>query len=306
MIINKKRIVNIELYWHLIEDENEFYIGVHEIERFNDKLIRIGFSEDLELGETILPKIIGPVTRFNAEGKNNKLKDLPKETAYRQVMWKWKQFIGGGNYEEIEEVRDVPYERYQVEFIPPPSEEISIVEVDNQKMILSSRILKTEANSVKARNVFNLFFEIFGECMMLNTNLDTLRLPEIQRKNWSVLPTGEYPFEIIEEHINQSLQIVRNRNSKVIKHRVQKISSFEPNFIAVGNAGFTGYWIFGFPNKDIYILESVYPNNATYVLGENWESISRMSKSDILRNDFHVARLVHRIGWNEEVSRLLR
>lgn len=306
MIINKKRIVNIELYWHLIEDENQFYIGVSDIDRFNDELIRIGFSENLELGETVLPKIIGPATRFNAEGKNNKLKDLPKETAYRQVMWKWKQFIGGGNYEEIEEIRDVPYERYQVEFVPPPSEELSIIEVDNQKMILSSRILKTEANSVKAKNIFNLFFEIFGECMMLNSNLDTLSLPEVQRKNWSVLPPGEYPFEIIEEHINQSLQIVRNRNSRVIKHRIQKITQYEPNFIAIGNAGFTGYWIFGFPDKNIYILESVYPNNATYVLGENWENISKMSKSDILRNDFHIARLVHRISWNEEINNLLR
>ena len=306
MIINKKRIVNIQLYWHLIEDENEFYIGVSDLSRFNTQLNRIGFSQNLELGETILPKIVGPVTRFNAEGKNNKLKDLPKETAYRQVMWKWKQFTGGGNYEEIEEIRDIPYERYQVEFMSPPSEELSVVEVDNTKMILSSRILKTEANSIKARNIFNIFFEIFGECMMLNTNLDTIKLPKVVRKNWSVLPLGEYPFESIEEYINQGLQIVRNRNHRVIKQRVQKISSFEPNFIAVGNAGFSGYWIFGFPNKNIYILESVYPNNATYVLGENWENISRMSKSDILRNDFHIARLVHRISWNEEISKLLR
>ncbi|MBY0486688.1 MAG: hypothetical protein K2P85_05805 [Flavobacteriaceae bacterium] len=142
--------------------------------------------------------------------------------------------------------------------------------------------------------------------MMLNTNLNTIRLPKVQRKNWSVLPPGEYPFEIIEEHIDYGLEIVKNRNIKVIKHRVQKISSLEPNFLAVGAAGFTGYWVFGFSNKSIYILESVYPNNATYVLGENWENISRMSKSDILRNEFHIARLVHRIGWNEEINRLLK
>lgn len=306
MIITKKRIINIELYWHLIEDNNQFYIGVNNIDRFNDKLIKIGFSNNLELGETILPRIIGPVTRFNAEGKNNKLKNLPKETAYRQVMWKWKQFIGGGNFEEIEEVRDVPYERYQTEFIPPPGEELSIIEVNNQKMILSSRILKTEVNSIKARNIFNLFFEIFGECMMLNTNLNTISLPEIQRKNWSILPPGEYPYEIIDQYINEGLQVVRNRNSRVIKYRVQHISNFKPNFIAVGNAGFTGYWIFGFPNKNIFILESVYPNNATYVLDENWEHISQLSKSDILRNDFHVARLVHRMSWSEEINNFLR
>lgn len=306
MIIAKKRIRNVELYWHLIEDGSDFYIGVSDLERFTDKLLKIGFSKDLVLGETILPKIIGPTTRFNAEGRNEKLRDLPKETVYRQVMWKWKQFIGGGQFEEFEEVRDVPYERFQVNFVSPPSEELSIVEVDNQKMILSSKILKTELNSIKARDIFNLFFEIFGECMMLNNNLDTLRLPEVHRKNWSVLPPGEYLFETVENHINEGLSIVRNRNSKVIKHRIQEITNSQPNFIAVGVAGFTGYWVFGFPNKNIYLLESVFPNNATYVLGKNWEIISQKSKAEILRNDMHIARIVHRDTWGVEISRILR
>lgn len=306
MIINKKRIRNVELYWHLIEDNNEFYIGVNDIHRFNNRLIQIGFTEHFALGETILPRIVGPVTRFNAEGRNEKQKHLPMETAYRQVMWRWKQFIGGGQFEEIEEIRDVPYQRYRVEFIEPPSVELSIVEVDGQKMVLSPRILKTEINSIKARDIFNVFFEIFGECMMLNANLDRIRLPEVQRRNWSVLPPGEYPFEVLEEHLNDGLRIVRNRNSAVIKHRVVEINNANPTFIAIGIAGFTGYWIFGFPQRNIYILESVYPNNATYILGQDWEIISRLTKVDILRNNLHVARIAHRNTWAVEINQFLR
>jgi len=306
MIISKKRIRNIELYWHLIDDNNEFYIAVNDIVRFKDRLIQIGFSENLELGETILPKTVGSVTRFNAEGKNDKHKNLPMETAYRQVMWRWKKFIGGGNFEEVEEIRDVPYQRYQVQFIPPPSHELTVAEVDNQKVIISSRILKSEENSIKARDIFNLFFEIFRECMMVNNNLSTVKLPEIHRKNWSVLPPGEYPFETIVERINNDLRIVRNRNHIVIKHRIQQINDANPNFIAFGNAGFTGYWIFGFPNINTYVLESVYPNNATYILANDWERISRLSKSEILRNDLHVARIAHRVTWSNEINRFLR
>ena len=306
MIIIKKRIRNIELYWHLIDDNNEFYIGLNDIERFKDRLIQIGFSKSFELGETILPKIVGPVTRFNAEGRNEKQKHLPMETAYRQVMWRWKKFIGGGNVEEVEEIRDVPYQRYPVQFIPPPSHELTIAEVDNQKVIISSRILKSEENSIKARDIFNVFFEIFGECILLNDNLNALRLPEIHRKNWSVLPPGKYPFEMIEEQINNDLRIVRNRNCTVIKHRIQQINNANPNFIAFGNAGFTGYWIFGFPNIDTYVLESVYPNNATYILGNDWERICRLSKFEILRNDLHVARIAHRNTWVNQINRYLR
>lgn len=306
MIISKKRIRNIELYWHLIDDNNEFYIAVNDIDRFKGRLIQIGFSENLELGETILPKAVGSVTRFNAEGKNNKHKNLPMETAYRQVMWRWKKFIGGGNFEEVEEIRDVPYQRYQVQFIPPPSHELTIAEVNNQKVIISTRILKSEENSIKVRDIFNLFFEIFGECMMLNNNLSTVKLPEIHRKNWSVLPPGEYPFDKIVDRINNDLRIVRNRNHIVIKHRIQQINDANPNFIAFGNAGFTGYWIFGFPNINTYVLESIYPNNATYILANDWERISRLSKSEILRNDLHVARIAHRITWSNEINRFLR
>lgn len=306
MIITKKRIRNVELYWHLIEDETEFYLGVMEIDRFTEILTRIGFSPNLALGETILPRVIGPISRFNAEGKNERQVHLEKETAYRQVMWKWRQFIGGGQFDEIEEVRDVPYQRYPVEFISPPSEELSIVEVDGQKMILSSRILKTEENSIKVKHLFNLFFELFGECMMLTENLDAIQLPEVIRKNWSVLPPGEYPFEEIEEHINQSLSVVRNRNSKVIKYRIQEVNNFTPNFIAVGTSGFTGYWIFGFPNKNIFVLESVYPNNATYILGNNWEQVSQLSKAEILRQDMQIVRIVHRNTWLTEITNLLQ
>ncbi|WP_396170786.1 hypothetical protein [Flavobacterium sp.] len=306
MIIGKKRIRNLELYWHLIEDNSEFCIAVNELERYREKLIDIGFSQDLELGETILPKVIGPVSRFNAEGRNERQKHLPMETAYRQTIWKWKKFIGGGEVEEEEGIRDVPYQCYPIKFIAPRSHELTIAEVENQKVIISSRILKSEENSINARDIFNLFFEIFGECMMLNNNLSIVKIPEIQRKNWSILPPGKYPFEKLIERVNTDLGIVQNRNRKVINHRVQQINDANPNFIAFGNAGFTGYWIFGFPNINTYVLESVYPNNATYILANDWEAISRLSKSEILRNDLHLARIEHRINWPNEINRFLR
>jgi hypothetical protein len=306
MIISKKRIRNIELYWHLIEDNNEFYITVSELDRFTEILKNIGFTENLVLGETILPKPIGSISRNNAEGKNEKQKHLPKETAYRQVEWSWKQFIGGGDYEEITELRDVPYQRYPVVYVEPQCIELSIIEVDNKKMVASTKITKSDENSSVVKHIFNLFFEIFGECMILDENLDIIQIPEIKRLNWKVLPPGEYPFDTIEKYLNSGLSVVKNRNSKVIKHRVNEITNYKPNFVAHGITGFTGYWIFGFPNKNIFVLESVYPNNATYVLGNDWENISKLSKSEILRDDLHLERIVHSNTWKTEIRILLQ
>ncbi|MEI7563256.1 MAG: hypothetical protein WCJ39_06470 [bacterium] len=39
-----------------------------------------------------LPNIVGPVSRFNAEGKEVPQKQLPKETCFREQEWHRKQF----------------------------------------------------------------------------------------------------------------------------------------------------------------------------------------------------------------------
>jgi hypothetical protein len=72
-----------------------------------------------------------------------------------------------------------------------------------------------------------------------------------------------------------------------------------------GQAGFEGYLIFGFTEKDLFVLESLVYGNATYVLGSNWESLAGLTKKEILAADLHVARIIHRQGWDSEIARLL-
>lgn len=73
----------------------------------------------------------------------------------------------------------------------------------------------------------------------------------------------------------------------------------------MGEAGFTGYFVFGFPAKKLFVLESIYSDNATYVLDEDWEQISRLTKAEILDQGLHQERLVHRVGWHTLVKKLL-
>jgi hypothetical protein len=81
--------------------------------------------------------------------------------------------------------------------------------------------------------------------------------------------------------------------------------SEETDFVAIGQAGFAGYIIFGFPGKNRYLLESIQPNNATYVFAENWESLSQMTKAEILKQNLHADRIIHREGWPVRVHRTL-
>ena len=75
--------------------------------------------------------------------------------------------------------------------------------------------------------------------------------------------------------------------------------------IAQGRGGFSGYIVFGFPRKNLYVLESLYYGNATYVFRENWEKLSQLSKAVILSGNLQTARIVHQPGWEKEVRHLL-
>lgn len=90
-----------------------------------------------------------------------------------------------------------------------------------------------------------------------------------------------------------------------IDKRHEAISAFKPKFVAVGRGGFDGYVIFGFPSKFLYILESTQVNNATYVLDRNWEELSTMTKAELLNNNLHRERLIHRENWFAQLNQVL-
>ena len=75
--------------------------------------------------------------------------------------------------------------------------------------------------------------------------------------------------------------------------------------MAIGKGGFGGYFVFGFPKLDIFILESIYLGNATYVFGDDWQRLSQLTKADILNGQLHKERVIHRSGWKERIQQLL-
>ena len=76
MLIQKKRIRNIDNYIPNF-DGRDIYIA-HSLPDAG-KTDSIGFSSQRALGEEVLPKILGPITRFNANGKSVPDKTAPKE-----------------------------------------------------------------------------------------------------------------------------------------------------------------------------------------------------------------------------------
>jgi len=298
MRISQTRIRFPENYLTGIATGENFYIGLTKLQDFSNHLTRVGFSQNQTLGEQVLPTIMGKTTRFNANGGFIIRRDLPLETKYREIeVIDWH-----GNYHTI----DIPYKRYPRDPISAPNIELIIrLGADNRLLLTSPILTNTSRNLDLIKHVINLFLEIFGECEILQENLLPAFNVNVTRLNWDILPNGNYPWSILAPRIQNVIDNVSKHGRRLIQTRIEKISNFNPNFVAVGKAGFRGYIIFGFANKSYFILESIYTGNATYVLGQNWQQLSQMTKEQILTQNLHQKRIVHAKGWNLEIDTLL-
>jgi hypothetical protein len=269
---------------------------------------RIGFSSSLSEGETILPTSIGPVTRRNAEGYFQIHRDKPKEVCYRTIEWTWKQWCGRGETEEVSDFVDVPYERFPRTFIPPYAVELTVVtNKKGEKYIVSPAYLCDTSNKKQEiLHVINLFLEIFKECYILDDGIENITVPKLIRLNWDILPPGQYPWEERREQIEPFIQKAKPGNQSMVRHRVKYIAKFDPDFVAIGKAGFSGYLILGFEKRRLYFFESTRTNNATYIFDKNWGELSLLTKREILVNGLQKERVIHRKdSWENRINELL-
>jgi len=270
-------------------------------------LHKLGFPAEMEVGQAVLPShTLGPISRRNAQGWDIVHRDRPKEQAFRQYEWCWEQFCGRDQTETVCRVVEVPYWRYPRTSVPPPSIELFLSNDNDGNMIALAptfRIGTDEEATLK--HTINLFLELFGECHVFYADLSALVFSRSVKLNWTVLPQGKQLWINLLPSLEPILNIAKPRNRIVIRSRVEFINRYEPTFVAVGRAGFSGYLVFGFPERHLFFLESIYTNNATYVLGESWEQISQLSKAEILNDRLHRYRFVHRADWESKVAELL-
>lgn len=305
MKINQKRIRNLERHLPATFQNRRINIGLTDLQRFGAKLNAIGFTKEFNNGETVLPSVIGPITRFNAEGKNIIRRDLPKETVYRQIEWHWTERHGDREVEQTD-FRYVPYERYPRDFVPPPSVELQIAaDSESNKLLVAGAFDYAATNHQAIIHSINVVLEIFGECEILTEDLQPIAPLAARRLNWEILPPGKHPWERIKKSVAPIVERAKKGNQGVILRRLEFMHQAVPELIAQGRGGFSGYVVFGFPRKNVYVLESLYYGNATYVFRENWETLSQLTKAEILSGNLQTARIVHQPGWEKEVRRLL-
>lgn len=302
LIQGKKRIKSWGKYSSHIKEGSNIVIGLRIDDQLFPKLKELGFDEALNVGETLLPSdSFGPIARFNSEGRQIPQKHLEMETEYRQVYWEWKDWHDNSHSQYV----DIPYKRYPRRLVAPPSLELLITKkMDNKFIVVEGSVVQGKTDKEDALHRVNIMLEIFGSVELMQESLDRFSVPEIVRLNWDVLPKGEMPWEQFKEHLKPVLNRTGTRKRPVIENRLEKIAGYSPSFRAIGLNGYKGYIIFGFPTLNLYIFESAYYGNATYVFEGTWKDVSRLTKAQIINADLYKHRFIHREGWERNIRGL--
>lgn len=310
MKITKKRIRSIDDNFPKYLIDTDIIVGaVLDVNTDLEKIKSLGFTDSFNVGETLLPSPTGPVSIFNANGKEVLDKTKPKETLYREIEWCRQQWIGGGRTKEVCDFRQVPYERYQRDTISPPSVEITISKKDGSKIhITTLKVKLTKENEKEVSHKINLISEIFGQAEIF----DKQQVPIVKatiRLNWDILPKGVRPWDKQKMLLKPFLDNIKDKRQKpVYDARFEDINNLKPDFTAMGRNGFNGYVVFGFSDKDVYILESAFYGNAIYIFNEDWEKLSQKTKAEIIQNDLQIERITHsgeRNNWLGKIKEIL-
>ncbi len=302
MLINQKRVQGLSKLT-AFKKGSKIRVGVRGFSI--DDAMKMGFGEDLSAGHVILPANNGSASKFNSIGNFILLKDKEKETVSMMREWTHKQWSGRGTTIDVTTSIVVQRKRYQRELIAPSSVEFTIVDIDGNLVIMSPEfILDEDDNNIIVS--INVLLEVFGICEIFSNDIKSFMPKKLIRLNWDVLPKGKYPWAEQKQRIEKFLNKAKGTNRIVVEKRHEKINEYETDFTAIGQGGFAGYIIHGFNKKNLFILESVAVNNATYVIRGNWEKLSQMTKAEILKNDLHECRVIHNAKWYENIESILK
>lgn len=305
MIVERKTR-DINRYLSHLPEGKKYYLGVRVRPEHGRRLAALGFSMPLVVGERLLPPARGAASRRNANGRDIVHRDRPMETAYRQISWTYSQWHGDRQV-EVTEVKDVPYNRYPRTKVPPYAIEL-VVSMDptGAHCIVTGPFKHTDDQTTLATNTANMLVEQFGSFEVLDSSMSPSAQVPVRRLNWKLLPTGKNPWKSAWPSLETVIEKSRGKSREVVAARFKEVGKYQPEFIAIGLGGFDDYVVFGFPSKGICVLESRFTNNATYVLAHaNWESISQMTKAEILSASAQEDRLIHDRNWFDALANVL-
>lgn len=176
---------------------------------------------------------------------------------------------------------------------------------DNQIFIITQSFLNNQSNIEEILFAANLTLEIFNEVdtFILNSDKDIINSNAVDIVNWEILPKGE---QIWDSFSNKTTDKLTPSEQILVKERFDYINSFNPDVVRQGVGGYTGYLIFEFTDKNLFIFDSILYGDAMYVFKNDWINVSRLTKREIIQNELAEERIIHNKSWKAKLNRFLK
>jgi len=252
------------------------------------------------------PATSGKYSSTNVNGDEVVRRDLPMYT--KSYVMQAPDWNGYGTHDVW-----IDREVYHRDFIPPKEVSLSI-ELLGQEPDGSQFTVKFGIDEVLNRTDADFETELLFNLNILQENVGAVSLfastatlaqyLETIRVDWEILPPGN-----VDEVIRRMLQgkrPVSPEKQVVMRERLTVLERMRPQHYIAGTNEFLRYFGAKF-EEDFIVFENLNYGNALYIMHEDWETLSRKSRTDLLkgpRDGFE--RIPHTEGWGANLSAYLR
>ena len=296
MLINKKRIINVDNY--NVSEKNKIGVMISE-----DNYQKLGIKEFVD-GLIITPSYkIGPTCRKNVFGYSVADKSKPKEVrVVNTIEWTWEQWIGGGRTETHSKLVDIEKEVYQRKEYAPMGIQFICKIIDGNNYIIADLVDKY--NKELCKHTINMFLEVFGYCQIFDDKYNFhIDMANIKRCDWEILPKG---IKIcVDKKMKEKEQEKNFKRRNFNQGRIDYLQRTNYEDIYVGKNGFDGYYVFKYHN--FCILENGFYGNATYIIPSlSWEELTKKTKQELISESLLIDRIIHQSNWINGINKYIK
>lgn len=243
--------------------------------------------------------------RRNADGWVLIRKDLPKIPRVFSV-----EVPNFGDYSRGTHEMSHTRECYQREVIGPLEIPITavVVETDDEadviRIAFEENYLFDPNDADFERQLLlglSLLQEATGCSDVFPVEVDMQEIARQRTVAWELLPPGISEKEI-EGHFPRSAS---SQNRELLYERIRVLKSMNPEcFVCGRNMGTNAYFGAKY-SDDLVVFENLRSGNAIYIMFEDWEELSKLSRTELLRNPGNYERVIHREGWERKLRRFV-
>ena len=246
----------------------------------------------------------GLSARRNLDGWDDKRMDLAKEP--REISTWAPNWHGSGYHLVSRTIEAWPVEHHDARMLTISAAvlEPSTKDGGSVRFRVDQPLHRGDSNF--ARDLaFNmrLLREAVGEARIYDADLTDDDYALIQRVDWEFLPRGS------AEKVLKRLAASRGANKakmQVAAERIRVLDRLDHDGFIVGVGKFARYFGAKFGTR-LVALENLEYGNAMYLFEENWETLTQLTRTDLIRRrDPSVHRIPHVRGWQSAVRRLLQ